>query len=73
MGFTVDGFNRAKNRMLSDFNKAITDADALRKVETDTPDGDLAATPVIVGKKPEVAGASPAEAFPAAVPVSDTR
>ncbi len=73
MGFTVDGFNRAKNRMLSDFNKAITDADARRKVETDTPDGDLAATPVIVGKKPGAGGATQAEASPTAVPVPDTR
>ena len=73
MGFTVDGFNRAKSQMLSDFNRPITDADALRKVETDTPDGDLAATPVIVGKKPGAAGASQAEASPAAVPAPDAR
>jgi hypothetical protein len=73
MGFTVDGFNRAKSRMLSDFNKAITDADALRKLETDTPGGDPAATQVIIGKKPEAAGASHAEASPAAIPVPDTR
>lgn len=31
MGFTVEGFNRAKGRMLSAFNKAIREGDALRK------------------------------------------
>jgi hypothetical protein len=73
MGFTVEGFNRAKSQMLSEFSRAITEADALRKVEADTPGGDPAATQVIVGKKPEAAGASQAEAFPAAVPASDIR
>jgi hypothetical protein len=29
MGFTVDAFNLAKSQMLSDFNKALADAEAL--------------------------------------------
>jgi hypothetical protein len=31
MSFTVDGFNQAKSKMAMEFNKAITDADTLRK------------------------------------------
>jgi hypothetical protein len=34
MGFTVDGFNQAKNNMLSVFNKALADAEALSKAKT---------------------------------------
>ena len=75
MGFTVDEFNQAKSKLALAVNKALADADALTKVETDNPGGDPAATQVIVGKKPEAAGASHAEASPAAVPipVPDTR
>jgi hypothetical protein len=32
MGFTVDAFNLAQSRMLSDFNKALADAEALGRV-----------------------------------------
>jgi hypothetical protein len=33
MGFSVDAFNLAKCKMLGDFNKALSDADDLRKAE----------------------------------------
>ena len=36
MGFTVDGFNRDKSKMLGAFNKAIADATKLRKTEAES-------------------------------------
>jgi len=68
MGFTVDGFNRDKDRMLSAFNKAIADAEALRKAETDIPHGDSPAASVPAGQGPAAAGTSPAESSRAVAP-----
>jgi len=40
MSFTIKGFNEAKSRMLGAFNKAIREADALRKdAAKDSSDG----------------------------------
>jgi hypothetical protein len=37
MDFTVDAFNLAKSQMLSDFNKALTAAEAVRKSNDSAP------------------------------------
>ena len=58
MGFTVDGFNRAKSKMLSDFNKAIADAEELRKAETAVSDEGSATARATVEEKSGGAGAS---------------
>lgn len=65
MGFTVDGFNRAKNEMARAVNKALTDADALREA-VGSCEG-VAAVQVIVEKEPgnateSLAGTSHADA-----------
>jgi hypothetical protein len=66
MGFTIEGFNRAKSRMATKFNKAITDADTLRKdAARDSSDG-CATAPASAPEKSTDAGAS-ADASPVAV------
>jgi len=58
MGFTVEGFNQAKSQMLSDFTKAIADADTLRKdAARDSGDGCTMA-PAIAPEKSTNTGAS---------------
>lgn len=44
MSYTADGHNRAKSKMLSDFNQAIPDAAELREAAAEIPsDGSAAA------------------------------
>lgn len=44
MSYTADGHNRAKSKMLSDFNQAISDAAELREAAAEIPsDGSAAA------------------------------
>jgi hypothetical protein len=64
--FTVDGFNRAKSRRATEFNKAIADADTLRKdAARDASDG-CATAPTNAPEKSTDLGAS-ADPSPAAV------
>ena len=66
MGFTIEGFNRAKSRMATEFNKAIADADTLRKdAARDSSDG-CATAPASAPEKSTDTGAS-ADASPVAV------
>ena len=65
MDFTVDGFNRAKSEMLSQFNKAITDADELRKAEAELSDESSAVAHATVEEKPGGADANTPAATPA--------
>lgn len=66
MSFTVDDFNRAKSKMLGDFNKAFTDAEALRKAELEVFDMKSAAGRAAAGEKSGTAGTSLAGATQAA-------
>ena len=61
MGFTVDGFNRAKSQMLDDFNKALTAAEELHKND------DPAPGPASLPEKSGGAGASLTDATPTTV------
>ena len=63
MSFTADDFDRAKSKMLGDFNKALTDAEELRKAEMAVFDISSAAARAAVGEKSGGAGASPAGAI----------
>ena len=58
MGFTVDAFNLAKSKMLGDFNKALSDADDLRKAEAELSDESSAVAHATVEEKLGGAGAN---------------
>lgn len=62
MSFTVDGFNLAKSKMLNEFNKAITEAEELRKSATEVSGDGPAAVPGIVEEKSGSTGARPEDA-----------
>jgi hypothetical protein len=70
MGFTVAKFNKTKKRMLGKFNKALAEAEALRKAELDVAAGGAATAQEIAEKKPETDGTSQATV---PVPLPDTR
>lgn len=63
---TANEFNRAKSRMLGDFNKAISDAAELRDAAAEAAGEGIAAARVEIEEKPGSAGAGPAVATPAA-------
>lgn len=52
MNFTEDEFNRDKNWILGVFNKALAEAEALRKTEADAHTENPAAERAAVGKEP---------------------
>jgi hypothetical protein len=66
MGFTVDGFNRAKSQMAAEFNKAITEADMRRQDAVRVSSDGCAMAPANAPEKPTDTGAG-ADASPAAV------
>lgn len=66
MGFTIDGFNRAKSQMAAEFNKAITEADTRRKEAAKVSSDGCAMAPANAPASPTDIGAS-ADARPAAV------
>ena len=53
MGFTVDGFNQAKRDMAFAFNKALDDAERLRKAAAEVSSDDAA---VASARSPETPG-----------------
>jgi len=62
VSYSEDLFNQAKSKMLSDFKKAITDAEALREAAPD-PGGDgAAAVPETLEEKSGISGASQEQA-----------
>lgn len=63
MSYTEDLFNQAKSKMLSDFKKAITDAEALRKAAPDLAGDGAAAVPTNPEGKLGGASATPEEAY----------
>ena len=58
MGFTLDGFNRAKSKMLGDFNEALANAEALRQAELEAFDTSFEPAPAAVGEGSPGDGAS---------------
>ena len=58
MSFTADDFNLAKSRMLSELNKAMSDAEDLRQAETEASEGASAAARATVEKLSGGTGAS---------------
>ncbi len=62
MGYTADEHNQAKSDMLGELNKAIADAEELRKPATEVADEGPAAAQEKPEEKPESAGADPAGA-----------
>ena len=64
--YTVEGFDRAKSEMLSDFNKAISDAAALREAAVEVSGDGSSAARTSVEEKLGSAEARPADASLAA-------
>jgi hypothetical protein len=62
MTYREDQHNQAKSDMLGEFNKAILDAEDLRKAETEVSDDVSAATKKNLEQKPGSAGAEAAGA-----------
>lgn len=67
MSYTVDGHNRAKSKMLSEFDKAISDAAELREAATEVSGESVAVARAKCEEKSGSAGARPADASQAAV------
>src|SRR5688572_28761797 len=65
MNQTVDEFNRAKSKMASTFDKAMTEAEDLRKAAAAVPGDGCAAAPAKFGERSGGARASLERAFQA--------
>lgn len=62
MSYSEDQFNQAKSKMLSDFKKAIADAEELRNAAPDPAGNGAAAVPTNPDVKSRGAGAIPEDA-----------
>lgn len=69
MDFTEDDFNRAKSKVLSDFNKALTAAETLRSAEMEAFEVSAEAAPAAVEEESRDAAVSLAGAT-RAIPVA---